>query len=116
VDDFIPPDSPHDDFGALPVSSPAHQVAIDLEDGGLFRLAGHVAIAATPTNLPVARRVVLIDERSNRIIRQAWSRPADGYYEFRGIRGDRRFSVAAYDYQNSYRTVIANNLVAEAMA
>lgn len=90
--------------------------AIDLTHGGVHQLSGHVAVDDTPTDMPVARRVLLLDERDNRVIRQTWSRASDGYYLFAGIAGGRRYSVIAYDYPNNYRAVIADNRLPEPMA
>lgn len=89
--------------------------AHDLNHGGVHKLTGHVAIDSTPTDMPVARRVLLLDERDNRVIRQTWSRASDGYYEFLWILGGRRYSVLAYDHTNNYRVVGADNRLPEPM-
>lgn len=88
---------------------------LDLEDGGRFYIENVVDIFNSPDNIPVSRRVVLMDERSRRIVRQTWSRASDGFYRFDNIRGDRAYSVVAYDHLHNYRAVIADNLTASPM-
>lgn len=87
---------------------------LDLEDGGQHRIVGTVKVKGTP-NVPVHRRVVLINERSRRIVRETWSDPVTGYYAFEGIRGDVAYTTLAYDYTGNYRGVLADNLTAERM-
>lgn len=87
---------------------------LDLEDGGLYRIVGTVKVKGAP-NVPVHRRVVLINERSRRIVRETWSDPVTGYYAFEGIRGDVAYTTLAYDYTGNYRGVLADNLTAERM-
>lgn len=88
---------------------------LDLEDGGQFYIENVVDIFNSPDNIPVSRRVALVDERSRRIVRETWSRASDGYYRFDNIRGDRAYSVVAYDHLHNYRAVIADNLTASPM-
>lgn len=87
---------------------------IDLEDGGQHRIVGTVKVKGSP-NVPVHRRVVLINERSRRIVRETWSDPVTGAYAFEGIRGDVAYTTLAYDYTGNYRGVLADNLTAERM-
>lgn len=86
----------------------------DLEDGGQYRIVGTVKVKGSP-NVPVHRRVVLINERSRRIVRETWSDPVTGAYAFEGIRGDVAYTTLAYDYTGNYRGVLADNLTAERM-
>jgi hypothetical protein len=62
---------------------------------------GTVKVKGSP-NVPVHRRVVLINERSRRIVRETWSDPVTGY-AFEGIRGDVAYTTLAYDYTGNYR-------------
>lgn len=86
---------------------------LDLLDGGVYKLSGTVAEKATPDNHPLSRKVVLIDERDHRIVRETWS-DAAGVYVFPDIAGGRPYSVLSYDHTHSYRAVVADNLQAEA--
>lgn len=110
--------SPQRILGASrPASQPRISVpppTLDLEDGGQYRIAGTVKVKGTP-NVPVHRRVVLINERSRRIVRETWSDAATGAYVFDGIRGGVTYTTLAYDYTGNYRGVLADNLTAERM-
>lgn len=88
--------------------------SIDMEDGGLYRIVSTVEVKGTP-NVPVHRRVVLINERSRRVVRETWSDPVTGEYRFEGIRGDVTYTTMAYDYTNNKRAAVADNLTAERM-
>ncbi len=87
---------------------------IDTYDGGVYKVAGNVAEKSSPTNLPVARRVMLLEDRSHRIVRETWS-DASGNYEFLNVKGDAQYTVIAYDHRYAYRAVIADNLTPELM-
>ncbi|MFZ2990900.1 LamG-like jellyroll fold domain-containing protein [Ideonella sp.] len=104
-----------DRLAAAPARPGRDAASNDLTHGGVHKLTGHVSIDSTPTDMPVARRVLLLDERDNRVIRQTWSRASDGYYEFLWILGGRRYSVLAYDHTNNYRVVGADNRLPEPM-
>lgn len=84
-------------------------VTLDQLDGGYWRIVGTVAEKALPNNTPLQRRVVLIDERSHRVIRETWS-DAAGNYAFNDISGGRTYTVLTYDHTGLYRAVIADNL------
>ena len=89
----------------------------DLQDGGLYLVHGTVHLDATPTDLPLRRRVQLYNQRDSRLIREAWSDATTGAYSFDGIRGGdgTRYFVAAFDHTQDKRAVIADNLTPEAM-
>jgi hypothetical protein len=84
-------------------------VSLDQLDGGYWRIVATVAEKALPNNTPLQRRVVLIDERSHRVIRETWS-DAAGNYAFNDISGARTYTVLAYDHTGLYGAVIADNL------
>lgn len=87
----------------------------DTEDGGQYRIVGTVKVKGTP-NLPVYRRVVLINERSRRIVRETWSDPVTGAYAFEGIRGDVTYTTMTYDHTSAHlRATAADGLTAERM-
>lgn len=100
--------------GSSAVRRPYEPGVCDLEDGGQYRIVGTVKVKGSP-NVPVHRRVVLINERSRRIVRETWSDPVTGAYAFEGIRGDVAYTTLAYDYTGNYRGVLADNLTAERM-
>ena len=87
----------------------------DLQDGGTYRVHGTVHLDATPTDLPLRRRVQLYNQRDGRLIREAWSDATTGAYSFDGIRGDARYFGATFDHTQDKRAVIADNLTPEAM-
>ena len=93
--------------------TPAAQ--IDREDGGRGRITGTVKEKNTPANTPLKRRVVLLSMPGSRAIRETWSDPASGVYEFREIAMDRRYTVISYDHTGVYRGVVADNLSPELM-
>lgn len=87
----------------------AEPLALDLEDGGAYRVVGTTKEVALPTNTPLSRRVRLHNERDGRLVREVWS-DAQGNYIFDEIKGDRQYSVIAYDHTGTYRAVIADNI------
>lgn len=93
---------------------PALPLVVDVEDGGAFKIVGTVKEVALPVNLPLARRVRLYEERSGRLIKSTFS-DAAGNYAFTEIRGDRPYTVVAFDYTDTYRAVVADKLIAEPM-
>jgi len=99
----------------MPASGPsliASGVSIvDILDGGAHRVAG---TAKNTPNLPVVRRVALIDERSRRVVRETWSDTA-GNYSFDCINANTTYTVLAYDHTETYRAVVADRVLPEAM-
>ena len=79
------------------------------------RIVGTVKEKAVPNDRPVARRVLLFDERTHVVVRETWSDPVTGRYAFEEISPVPRYVVIAYDYQHNFRAVIADNLRAEPM-
>lgn len=86
----------------------------DVEDGGAGRIAATVKQVGTP-NAPVWRRVRLFDRVSARCLRETWSNPVTGAYEFANIALGREYTVVAYDHTGLYNAVIADPILAEAM-
>lgn len=104
---FTPPD--------FTVTAPTDVVAIDGEDGGWHRIVGTVKEKNLPANTPLARKVQLYHQTSGRLVRETWSAPGDGSYSFNEIRGGQPYFVVAFDHTGTYRAVIADNLLPEAM-
>lgn len=83
--------------------------------GGLGQITGTIAEVGVPANQPLSRKVVLIDEITGICAGSMWSDPQTGAYRFYHLNMGRKFTVVAYDYQNLYRAVIADNLTPEPM-
>ena len=82
---------------------------------GDHQITGTVKEKGVPDDRPVARRVMLFDERTYAVVRETWSDPATGAYRFEKISPVPRYVVIAYDYRHNFRAVIADNLRAEPM-
>lgn len=88
---------------------------LDIYDGGQGRITGTVKEKNTPTNTPLKRRVVLLSMPGSRAIRETWSDPVTGVYEFTDVAMDRVYTVVSYDHTGIYRGVVADNLTPELM-
>ncbi len=86
--------------------------ALDMIDGGTHQVTGTVAEKALLANTPLARRVMLIDEQSHRVVRETWS-DAAGNYTFASVRSGTTYTVLAYDHTTLYRAVIADRVTPE---
>ena len=73
-------------------------------------VSGTVKQKATPANAPLVRKVLLLDESTNLVMREVWSAPLTGNYAFTHLPLGRRYSVVTYDYEQNYRAVVADNL------
>jgi hypothetical protein len=87
----------------------------DAYNGGTGLIAGTVKEKNLPDNVPLHRKVWLIDEASAMVIRETWSDAVTGDYEFRGIKQGLKYTVLAYDYTGLYRGVIADAQVPEVL-
>lgn len=94
-------------------SAPPSQ--LDIHDAGRGRIIGTVKEKGSPSNIPLKRRVVLLSMPGSRVIRETWSDPVGGGYEFSEIAMDRRYTVISYDHTGIYRGVVADNLQPELM-
>ena len=91
------------------------QVARDVEFGGPGTIYGTTKTKGTP-NLPTKARVVLLHQRSKLPVRETWSDPTTGYFEFRGIDVNQQFLTLAEDAAGNFRPVAANRLTPEVLA
>jgi hypothetical protein len=82
---------------------------------GRHRIRGTVKEKGLQADVPVSRRVLLVDERTWFVVRAAWSDAATGAYAFERINPDIRYVVMAFDHNGNYRAVVADNLHAEPM-
>lgn len=85
----------------------------DLENGGLGRVSGTVKEKSTPADVPLRRRIVLLDERSHLPVRETWSDAVTGNYEFRGVKQGVPYTVLSYDHTGAYRAVVADGQIPE---
>ncbi len=79
---------------------------------GLGRVKGHVK--NTPS-IPVYRKVRLIRERDSLLIRELWSDPITGAYDFKYVDELQKYTILGYDHTGSYNGVIAANVTPELM-
>ena len=91
-----------------------HVLVSDTFDSGPYRITGTTKNKATPSDIPVARRVRLHEQSSGRIVRETWSDATTGAYSFTGIRLT-TYYVVSFDHTNTFGGVIADNLTPEPM-
>ena len=89
-------------------------LARDVEFGGAGTIYGTTKTKGTP-NAPTKARVVLAHQRSKLPVREAWSDPITGYFEFRGIDVNQQFLTLAEDADGTFRPVAANRLTPEVL-
>lgn len=93
-----------------PVAMPRVRMIADLIDGGPGRLVGTTAIAGTP-DAPVRRRVRLFAEPGSRPIRETWSDPVTGQWQFDGLSLDQRYTALSYDHTGTHTPAASTGLV-----
>ena len=101
--------------GFTQVFSAATPPQLDIYDAGRGRITGTVKEKNTPANTPLKRRVVLLSMPGSRAIRETWSDPVTGVYEFTEVATDRVYAVVSYDHTGIYRGVVADHLTPELM-
>lgn len=104
---------PNGGFPSQPITrqiSPAGLVRMDTIFLGVGVVSGTVKEKASPANVPLVRKVLLLDESTNLIMRETWSEPITGNYAFTHLPLGRRYTVISYDYTLTYRAVVADNL------
>ena len=82
----------------------------DIYYGGDGSITGTVKEKHSPANTPLFRRVLLIDERSQQVIRETWSDATTGNFAFAGIKIGPAYSTVSFDHLHNYRAQIADNL------
>ena len=103
--DPLPIGSVHGHLAATPYFDAYH--------GGVGIIYGTVKEQHAPADTPWRRRVLLIDERSRLTVRETWSDPATGAYEFRGIREGVKYTVLSYDHTGQYGAAVGDNITPE---
>ena len=76
--------------------------------GGTGSITGTVAVYATPTNTPVARRVRLHHADTGLVVREVWSTTA-GAYSFTKLAVG-TYYVTAFDHTGTYTAVVQDAL------
>lgn len=87
----------------------------DTQYGGRGKVVGTVKQKSLPANTPLGRRVRLINERDGVVVREGWSNPDTGWYEFLDIDPSLTYTVLGYDHLHNFRAVVADNLTPELM-
>lgn len=85
---------------------------VDIHFGGMGQIVG--TVKNTPAS-PVQRKVALIDDASQIIIRHTWSNPTTGAYAFTRIAMGRTYTVLSFDHTQTFRAVVADRVVPELM-
>ena len=81
--------------------------------GGTGQVTGTVKEKMLPANVPLHRRVCLLEEKTRLLVAETWSDATTGNYVFERIDQTRTYTVMAYDHTGLYRAVIADRLVPE---
>ena len=81
----------------------------DLEFGGIGRVRNTVKEKGAP-DTPVHRRVRLVRERDGLVVREQWSNPATGAYDFQFVDALQTYTVLSYDHTLNCRAVSADGL------
>lgn len=89
---------------------------LDLYFGGNGVINGTVKEKSTPSNIPLYRRVRLVEQRSGYVVAETWSNATTGAYTFANIDRSRKYTVVSYDHTGVYRAVIADNLTPDLMS
>lgn len=96
--------------GGVKTIAPIHGLIQQNRDGGNGRVRGTVKEKHTPANVPVFRRVRLIRERDGYVLREQWSDPATGAYDFQWVNENYRYTVLSYDHTENYQATANDNL------
>ena len=76
---------------------------------GIGRVRSTVQEKGTP-NTPVHRRVRLVRECDGLVLREQWSDPVTGAYDFQFVDELQTYTVLSYDHTRNFRAVIADGL------
>lgn len=87
----------------------------DIYFGGPGKITGTVKEKGAP-NMPLRRRVFLIEEASRMLTSETWSDALTGVYSFDHVDITRKYTVLSYDHTGVYRAVVADGQVPELMS
>lgn len=100
-------------YGTLNLSNSNIKTRNDFYTGvlgqGIGRISGTVKEIGTP-NVPVFVRVRLVRERDFLPVREMWSDPITGAYQFDYVDELQKYTVIAFDHTHTERAVIGDNL------
>lgn len=88
----------------------------DAYNGGIGIIYGTTKEKRIPENTPLTplrRKVLLMDEGSQIVVRATWSDAVTGAFEFRGVKEGVTYTVLSYDHTGAYRAVVADHQVPE---
>ena len=86
--------------------APRMRATGDLSElGGAGYIEGTVKVDSSP-DYPVRRRVTLLCERDNRVVRETWSDPDTGAYRFDGLSPALRYIVIGHDHTRAFNADI----------
>lgn len=83
----------------------------NIYQGGVGRINGTVKEKSLPANVPLHRRVCLLEEKTRLLVAETWSDATTGNYVFERIDQTRTYTVMAYDHTGTYRAVVADNII-----
>ncbi|CAN5857436.1 hypothetical protein BH11PSE13_BH11PSE13_12100 [soil metagenome] len=81
---------------------------------GIGRINGVIEEDGTP-DFPVWRRTRLMRDRDGLLVRETWSDPLTGVYDFTYIDETEKYTVLSYDHNHNFRAVVADNLTPDLM-
>lgn len=93
-------------------SGAVKDLATGVRGQGIGRIQGTVKI--TP-DAPTHRKVRLVRDIDGLLVRELWSDPATGAYDFQYVDEAQAFTVITYDHLHNYRAVVADNIMPELM-
>lgn len=82
---------------------------------GKGRITGTVFEDTQPADTPLRRLVRLHREPDGAFVAATWSDAVTGEYVFNGIRPDCKYTVTSFDHTATYRAVVADRLIPEAV-
>lgn len=82
--------------------------------GGDKKIVGYTKVLMSPSNLPVSRKVVLVDQLTGTQVRSTWSVAETGLFKFERI-ADRIYYIVSFDHTKQFNGVIATDVVPENM-
>jgi hypothetical protein len=94
--------------GYDPIYRFAHHSPQNIYFGGNGTIRGTIKKSGTP-NQPLQRKVQLYSAHTNLLVAETWSDSA-GNYVFDQLDADQHFTVVSHDYEDHFRSVIANDL------
>lgn len=88
----------------------------NLYQGGAGFVAGNVKElhkgALSGNEVPVWRRVQLIDEQTRLLVAETWSDPVTGVFRFDNVATGCSYTILSYDHNGVFRAVVADRVAA----